>query len=230
MEVAKYVEESQFENNESAYLCGFFAVALNKAAGKTEPLHSGEWVDLQADAWAVEVTGLANYPGNKVGMSLLHLYYTLHLAGLHYQQAVADLRHIRAWVGKGYPVLITVDERSVFDVEIQDKVPYSWKPSGSHILTVSGLAGDNLLCRDPANIGPDGLRPSPREYDAGKLSISAATAVVLPWLARPAAGYDPTVEEQIGSQTENACCATRGKPLRDCSRLSHERRAFTWLE
>lgn len=202
-EVATYADESQFEPGESAYECGFFQVAENKYAvklGETLAPDVKEKIDVDADSWYVHCDG-ANVPSNKNGMSLWQLYYVLQLAGLHFQGMVPfnanEVKdYIRAWVKLGYPVIIAVAESSVYDIGIGDKVPYPWKATGSHIITVSGLLNENFLCRDTANIQSDGaLRPGPRCYDAQKLQIISATAVVLPWLARPAPGFNPLKDE-----------------------------------
>ena len=200
-EVASYVNESQFHVGKSAYECGFYAVGLNKYAGETEPTGTGEQVEIFADAMYTECNGL-DTSSNTKGMSLFQLYYVLEKAELHFQGYVpfnvANVKEwIRAFVALGYPVIIGVDEKSIFDIELGDRVPYAWKPTGGHIITVSGLFEENFLVRDPASIAPGGVRPGPRVYDASKLVIGSATAIVPSWLKRPPSGFNPLVHPII---------------------------------
>jgi LysM repeat protein len=199
-EVASYVNESQFEPGESAYECGFFAVALNHYAGKPgeKPTGTGEQVDEWADIWYSHCDG-ADTSKNTNGMTLWQLYYVLSRAGLHYQGYVpfdkTNVKEwVKAWIRLGYPVIVAVDEKTVYDLELGDKVPYSWKPTGSHIITVSGLDGENFLVRDPASIAPSGVRPGPRIVDGSRLSIISATAVFLSWLPRLQGGFNPLID------------------------------------
>jgi hypothetical protein len=99
-----------------------------------------------------------------------------------------DIQAIRAWLRRGYPVLIAANEQAIHDLDVGDAVPYPWPPSGSHIIIASGLDGVNLICRDSANIvPPNTLRPQPRRYDAALLAAGLvhATVIVPPWLPRP---------------------------------------------
>src|SRR5258708_2680509 len=84
-----------------------------------------------------------------------------------------------------------------YDMGLGDSVPYPWTPAGSHILVLTGVAVDgNFLVRDAANVtdlnDSNSLRPGPRKYDAQRLQLLSATAVVPPWRPRPPAGFDPT--------------------------------------
>lgn len=193
-EVADYVNVSQFEQGESAYECGFFTVWLNKAAGApgTGATQSAEWIDQQADASYSKYDGV-NTSANTNGMSLWQLWTLLTESGQAYQWLgnTPDLALIKAWLAIGMPVILTVDENSVYDVAL-GKVPYSWTPTGTHIITASGISlKGNLLIRDTASIGTDGVRPGPREYDIKKLKINQATALVVPWLPALPANFNP---------------------------------------
>lgn len=208
-EVASYVNESQFEPGESAYECGFFAVALNHYAGKPgeKPTGTGEEIDQWSDIWYAHCDGL-DTSKNTNGMTLWQLYYVLSRAGLHYQGYVPFDKNtvkdwVRAWVKLGYPVIIAVDEKTVFDVELGDKAPYAWKPTGSHIITVSGLDKEHFLVRDPASIAPSGVRPGPRIVDGNKLGIISATAVRLPWLPEMLPGFNPLHDDLPVSQVKS---------------------------
>jgi hypothetical protein len=64
-------------------------------------------------------------------------------------------------------------------------VPYYWNyQSFNHIITITGVTSDgNFLVRDSANVtdlnNPTSLRPGPRKYDASKLQLISAHAVVM---------------------------------------------------
>lgn len=192
-EVADYADVSQFETGESAYECGFFSVFLNKATGFPDlgPIHNAEWIDEQADLAYSQYNG-ANGASNTSGMSVWQLFTLLGSTKQRYVWFTPNLSEIKAWLTIiGTPVLLTVQEESVYDIEL-GRVPYSWSPSGSHIITVSGIAPDgNFLCRDTASIGTSGVRPGPRHYDAAKLNIGLCVAVLLDWIPDLAAGYNP---------------------------------------
>jgi hypothetical protein len=209
-EVADYPSVSQFEFGQSAYECGYFTDALQGAAGRpgVGPLHDAGWVDQVADAYYAAYDG-ANTAANKNGMSLFQQWYMLDemiksgvpvaVRGYRWLGMNPDKDVIRAWVTNvGTPVMITVTEQSVYDIGLGDKVPYGWKPSGSHIITVTGVRNDgNFVVRDTANVDASGVRPQPRVYDAGKLSISSATAVLLSWIPAIPQNYDPRTDASV---------------------------------
>jgi hypothetical protein len=203
--ICDLINIDQFEPGESAYECGFYIAALLKYAirpGEKFPV-TGETIDRLADVWYVEVSGMSNTPNNKSGMSLLQLYWTLEkLAGLPYHTFKVDMAWVKGFLSHGYPVVLAVEESSVFDVELGDKVPYAWKPSGNHIIAAVGLASDgNLLCWDTASIAPNGVRPGPRLYDANRLRLVSNTCVVLPWLAPIPSGFNPVETSDTHSYT-----------------------------
>src|SRR5258708_40146865 len=73
-------------------------------------------------------------------------------------------------------------ETGMYDIGLGDIVPYAWTPTGNHCIVVSGVdANGNFLVHDCASIAPSGVRPGPRTYDASKLQIVSATAVIPPW-------------------------------------------------
>jgi len=179
---AHYPAVSQFERGESAYACGFFTVALQKAAGQHAPLLSAEQVDQLADRLYQQHAG-ANVAGNTTGMSLDDWYACLKEEGIAFHAldlAEATLRHA---LDAGHAVCVTVSESSVHDLDTGNRVPYSWGASGNHIITIVGAEPGVWLCLDTANIGPQGERPWPRRYDAAKLAIFLATAIDFPWLS-----------------------------------------------
>jgi hypothetical protein len=193
-EVGDFLDVDQFQPGRSAYECGYFSVATVKAMNKVGelPTQSVGQMIAEAEAWYAADHGGDNSSGNTDGMSLQQLYDLIVRVGLHYSACSLDLHEIRAWVGCGYPVIISGAETGMYDIGLGDKVPYSWTPSGNHIITITGVYSDgNVLVRDTANIGPQGVRPGPRIYDASKLVLVSATVVVPPWLPRPPDNFDP---------------------------------------
>ncbi len=193
-EVGEFQDVNQFQPGHSAYECGYFAVATVKAmnqVGKLPTQSVAEMVN-EAERWYAQDHGGDNSASNTDGMSLQQLYDLLVRVGLGYQPCDLDLNMIRAWLKGGYPVIIAGAETGMYDIGLGDTVPYSWTPTGNHIITITGVHSDgNLLVRDTANIGPTGVRPGPRIYHANKLQLVSATAVVLPWLPRQSPGIDP---------------------------------------
>lgn len=195
-EIVSINQADQFVGNHTAYACGFFAVIMCTSMAPPGQPATKPPAQISNDALAA----YARYNGdasasNSAGMSLPQLYSLLHEVGLHYQGTELDLAHIRAWLRSGFPVIIAVAETCVHDLDLGDRVPYPWNPSGNHVIVLTGLDGDNILARDSANIAPpNALRPGPRRYDAQMLvkGLVSATAIVPPWRARPAGDIDPT--------------------------------------
>lgn len=199
--VANITDVSQFEPGESAYECGFYAVFQNRGAGEPgrKPTLSGEQIDQLADKAYTRFWG-SNTPSDKNGMTLYQLYLLLQEPGtiynqqLHYHPIKTDLSEIYGWLDHKYGVILCVQEASVYDLELGDTVPYSWKPSGNHIITAVGYGSykdekgetkPSVFCHDTASIAPSGVRKGPRPYNAELLKIVNATAVVYPWLLLP---------------------------------------------
>lgn len=215
--VASYVQTSQFEANETEFACGPFTVSLNKFAGLPgkSPSGTSEDVDKWADAEYAKLFG--NYSAsNTSGVSIENMHTLLHDASLHYwdigainanSQQSSDINAIKRALEAYYPVVATITEVSVYDLDLQAN-PYGWGPSGNHIITYVGIADDgNLLAVDPANVvgqlqGPNQVRQWPRRYDITKLDNSWASVVQLvgpdasnPWL-KPIPSGDPTTWPQ----------------------------------
>jgi hypothetical protein len=194
-EVVALNQADQFVGAHTAYACGFFAVMMctSMAPPGQVPTKSSDKISSDAlDAYA-RYNGDAS-ASNSAGMSLPQLYSLLHDVGLHYQGTVLDMEHIRAWLRSGFPVIVAVAETSVHDLDLGDRVPYPWNPSGNHVIVLTGLDGDAVLARDSANIvPPNSLRPGPRRYDAQLLAngLVSATAIVPPWRPRPDGDIDP---------------------------------------
>ena len=201
-EVCAVVDVSQFSAGHSAEKCGFYAISLLKYAGLpgSQTIGSPAQVEAWADTEYVAYDG-PDVSSNDRGMTMAFLEDVLDDASLHYQvigstETGLTTNHltpdyVRAWLRLGYPVILAVAESSVYDLDLGG-CPYAWDTSNYfHIILATGADGSALLCHDTASIGPAGVRPGPRRYDAGRLTMISATAVVMPWLRRPVAGYDP---------------------------------------
>lgn len=187
-EIISITQVDQFDGG-SAYKCGFEAVAECSSMSKVgqSPTKSPPEVLALAHQRYIAADG-PDVPSNQWGMSLPQLYTELHAAGLHFQGLPVSISIIRAYIQAGYPVIVAGLETGFYDMELGDIVPYPWTPTGNHVLVITGLDGDNFLVRDSANIiAPNTLRPGPRVYDAAKMQLISATAVVPPWLPQP--GY-----------------------------------------
>jgi hypothetical protein len=186
--VASFRDVDQFQPGHTAYACGCFAVAVCKAMappGKTPTARPADMA-MEAEDWYKQDNG-DNSHANQEGMSLAQLTARLTQVGLRWRTLDLDVGEARAWVGRGYPVIVSCPETSIHDLGLGDKVPYPWKPFGNHIITLTGVGpGGSLLARDTANIeAPNTLRPGPRLYDADKLQLVSATLVVPPWMPAP---------------------------------------------
>lgn len=201
-EIADFCDADQFQPAKTQDACGFFSVAICKAAAKVgQPcLQNTAAIIAEAEAWYAEYNG-DNSISNSNGMTLQQLYQLIPEAGLHYQGiniSDPDITNLlRAWVRAGYPVIIAGGEAGMYDLGLGDKVPYYWNyQSFNHIITITGVKSDgSVLVRDSANVtdlfNPNSLRPGPRNYDPTRFQLVSATAVVLPWMPRPPAGFDP---------------------------------------
>ena len=197
-EVATFQDVDQFQPAKTQFACGFFSCAIVKAMAPVGqvPTQSQAQMIAEAEQWYAQYNG-DNSLGNESGISLEELYDLIVQIGLHFQASRMDLQALRAWLNLGYPVLVTGDETGFYDLGLGDVVPYPWRPAGSHAIVLTGVTADgNFLVRDPANVtdvsNPRSLRPGPRKYDAQKLQLNSATAVVPSWKPRPPAGFDPT--------------------------------------
>lgn len=196
-EIADFQDVDQFQPGRSEFACGFFAVAIVKAMSQVDqpPRQTSAQMIAEAESWYALYNG-NNNAANEDGMSLPQLYELLAQVGLHYQSIAPNVETIRAWIAAGYPVIIAGAETGMVDLGLGGVVPYPWHPAGNHVIVVTGNArGGNFLVRDPANCtgltDPHSLRPGPRTYDANKLQLISATAVVPPWRAKPTEGFDP---------------------------------------
>lgn len=193
-EVASFVDVSQFEPNESEFECGFFAAGEVRCAAPVG--QSPKCTPEQLDQWADQANVGGNVGVSTGGVSIEDMHNLFKLAGLHYWDidSIApgsaqshDIAEIKAALSHGYPVVVTVVESSIFDMDLGGN-PYApnWAPSGNHVLTVTGIAPDgNLLYHDTANVqgGIFGkIAPQPRRYRNSTTAHTWASIVQLPWL------------------------------------------------
>lgn len=204
--VANYLPVSQFQPGYSEFECGAYAVALNQRATGPQTINTNSSDNLVSYAEQLyKLTTGSNGPSNSLGSSVDDMHTMLKNTqsyaspGLHWwditsigpsSQQTNDISQIKAALQHGYPVIATVTEQSVFDLDLQ-RNPYWWGASGNHILTWVGIAPDgNLLAVDPANViqgdgnlqTPKTVQPWPRRYDITKIANQWATIVQLSWL------------------------------------------------
>jgi len=198
-EVAEFLDVDQFLPHRSYYECGFFSVAVVRGMNQPgqPPLLTAAQMAADVEFWYASDYGGDNSDRNCDGMSLQQLYDLLDLVGLHYVPIdnFTNIDLIRAWIKQGFPVIVAGAEVGMYDIGLGDVNPYGlWYPQGNHIITLTGVRSDgNFLVRDTANVWPDyfTLRSGPRVYDASKLQLISATAIIPPWLRQPPSGYDP---------------------------------------
>jgi hypothetical protein len=202
-EIATFRDVDQFQPAKTQFACGFFACAIMKAMAPVGqmPTQSAAEMIAEAEQWYAQYNG-NNAISNTNGMTLQQLYDLIVQIGLHFQASSTDPHVLRAWLALGYPVIVAGAETGFYDLALGDVVPYPWKPSGSHIIVLTGVAANgNFLVRDTANVtslsNPNALRPGPRVYDAQRMQLISATAIVPPWLPRPPAGFDPTQSDFV---------------------------------
>jgi hypothetical protein len=188
-EVMDCFDFNQLQPNQSQDQCGFAAVALCFAAG--EPGHGPrqpvQWAIEKMAAWYTEYNG-PNIPSNTQGMDLPALYKLIVEKGGHYQAIDANAAAIASWIKAKYPVIVAVQEGSVYDMHLGGS-PYTWDTRNlSHIFTVTDIeTGHIFRCRDTVNQH----NGSPYSYDGDKLSYLSATVFVPDWMPRPTSGIAP---------------------------------------
>lgn len=204
--VANYLPVDQFQPGYSEFVCGGYAVSLNLRA--TPPNVPNTLDPLKVITWAEneykKVTG-SNGPNNTAGVSVDQMHTMLKdtqldsSGGLHYwdissitsgSAQVNDITQIKKALSYGYPVIATVTEQSIYDLDLGHN-PYWWGANGNHIITYVGVATDgSLLVVDPANVQqgngnlqtPKSIQPWPRRYDANKVQNLWATIIQPHWL------------------------------------------------
>jgi len=201
-EVAEFAEADQFVPGKTQYACGFFAcaMALSMApVGQTPKLTPQQLID-NAEQWYAQYDG-NNLLTNTKGITAEQEYELLRQIGLQYQVTDEDINVVERWVEAGYPVLVSLEEIPVFDLELGRNPYTAFTPAGLHVILVTGVTSDgNILCRDSANCTnlnvPNTLRPGPRKYKASSIKIHGAIVVVPPWLPRPTSAVPPALPPQ----------------------------------
>jgi len=211
--IANYLPVSEFQPGHSEFECGAFAVSLNMRATNYSATNNDSIPNLIA--WAE--SEYAKYAGsnassNSIGASISDMHnmikdtQTDRSGGLHWWDTDIsptsiqehDIATIKAALMHGYPVVATVYEASIFDLDLNYN-PYWWGASGKHIITYVGIASDgNLLAIDPANVlrgdgnlqTPKYVQPWPRRYDIRRVDNQWATIIQTPWLP-PILSGDP---------------------------------------
>jgi len=208
-EVAQFAEADQFVKGKTQFACGFFAcaMALSMAPVGQPPKLTPQQITDLAEQWYAQYEG-NNQLGNLNGMTDEQEYELLHEIGLHYQKTFNDINVVERWVEAGYPVLLSLEEISVFDMGLGCNPYTSWNPAGLHMVLVTGVTSDgNIHCRDSANCTnlnvPNTLRPGPRKYKASSVKIYSAVVVVPSWLPRPTSAVPPALPpQQIATMME----------------------------
>lgn len=182
-EVACFVDDDQFHSGESVDKCGPEAVSVfwHSTAPDTPNPYTSSEIHLMAHDDYIKYLG-PDVPGDHNGTSDQVLYAMLAEHNFKYQPGPVNMAWVKEQLAQGLPVIIGITESSVHDNQVGG-MPYAWNPAGlSHIIIASGAgeAGE-ILVRDTANIGPQGVRPGPRHYDANRLQLLSATAVYPTW-------------------------------------------------
>jgi len=154
--IANYLPVSEFQPGHTEFACGAFATASNAWAvpynqpARTDAQNLINWAEAEYAKTAGD-----NGPSNTNGASIpdMHTYFTDTQQGgvvpnaLHFwdtaisnaSDQATDINTIKAALLRGYPVIATVTEQSVFDLDLGTN-PYWWGPGGNHILTWVGIS------------------------------------------------------------------------------------------
>lgn len=221
VDVVNLVTPSQFEPNETQFACGFYAAAQLKFATKPGQQNntSQETIDATADAWYDWQYG--NHDMSQMGgVSIDDMHRLLNAGGHHYQDLSAistssrqssDIAQIQAALSQGYPVVATVREGSIHDLDLGGNVPYYWadvSTQATHVVVFTRAHDNAIFVHDTANIdgdlyGQNTTRQQPRRYDASQIEIHWASMVQVnglkneSWLPAIPAGYDPVAGPKL---------------------------------
>lgn len=194
------VQVSQFQPQHSEFECGAFTTAVTNFGSppneqNTYPL--AELVDWAESQYSITAGSNASWNTSGVSIDGMHQYFAdtnnLHWWDMDISVNSAqdhDIASIKAALSNGYPVIATVSENSVFDMDL-GRNPYWWGPQGTHILVWVGVASDgNLLAYDPANViqgdgnlqTPKQVQPWPRRYQVSSIDNQWGSIIKMPWL------------------------------------------------
>lgn len=186
-EVAQFIDDNQFGPGQSVDKCGPESVSMvwhSVAPGQHNP-YSASDVHAMAHKDYEEFIG-PDVASDQGGTSNATLYKMLEAHGFKYTPGPATIAWVKEQLAQRLIVIIGIVEASVVDNGLGAS-PYNWNTTGlTHVVTASGAGRPGeLLVRDTANIGPEGVRPGPRHYDANKLELVSATAVYPSWIEAP---------------------------------------------
>lgn len=188
----------QLEPGETQDACGPWTASELKYAGPPGwgPTGTAEDVDQWADQEYTTYIG-PNVTSDQGGSSIDNMHSFFHDAGnLHYwdidaispsSQQSSDLAHIKGALDAGYPVVVTVNELSVWRRD--GSRPYPWQPAmgaANHIFTIVGYTDDGYFLVDDELNATDNW---PDEYAQGPIELHWASIVQVvgpdpsnPWL------------------------------------------------
>lgn len=200
-EVCQCVDDNQFASGQSQDKCGPEAIALfwhSTKPGITNPYNSAEIHAMAHDDYQRFIGPDSTMDHNGTSKETLYAMLKFHRFGYAVGPDNAALGWIRGWLDAGYPVILGITESSVHDKDVSGS-PYNWNTAGlTHIVLATGNgSGDELLIRDTANIGLNGIvRPGPRHYVASELQTISTTMVVPSWMPVPTS-TDPPVPTPV---------------------------------
>lgn len=191
-EVAVFVSNlDQFQSGKSAYKCAEYGVGDIYYCGPPGGVPSGTAGDIDAMASAdyqqfigADVASDTNGTSPSQLEAILssrHLSFTK-LSVTESTVHSGDILNVANALGNGVPVLVSGTEVGFVDVKM-GRVPYTWAPTGTHTIVVSGIApSGNFLVHDYASINPILFPPgSTREYDNSQMFMVSAYSVVPRW-------------------------------------------------
>ena len=136
-EVIDVNEADQFQPAKSQFECGYFSCAIARSMARPgqPPTLSVAQIIADAERWYAQHDG-SDASTNTAGMTDEQEYELLKQIGLHFQAIDLNINLVKCWVQAGYPVLLAITEESVSDMGLGNQNPYSWMPSGNHIILV----------------------------------------------------------------------------------------------
>lgn len=212
-EVCDINDVSQFWPDKTQFACGFYGAGMIRFAGRPANGPAGTALDIKAWAEKEYIVKFGSADASMTSGVTLADEHTLIVKALqsnpdniHYQDLNAtsstnqmnDIDNIRSALQSGYPVVVSIAEVSVYDMELKGS-PYTWATAGLlHVFVITGMTTDgNYLVHDQANVvgnlkGTNTPRPSPRIYDASKLNVQWAIMARMPWLVAFPTNWSPT--------------------------------------
>jgi hypothetical protein len=189
-------ESYQLVPGDSEDLCGPWAVSSLRLTGLPNKGTRGDayaiqnWCFKEVDKYMPQ--GHIKWPGSEKTDMYNFIQDSLDpiskQRNLHYQEVLPTRDNIRAAVLAGYPVLITVNERSLQEKKTNVSPPYPWNLNVNHIIPVMGIDKDgDFICADELNNRFQGYWPV--VYKSNFVASWACVIQVIgpdnkhPWLA-----------------------------------------------